>query len=385
MRPLRLLAAALGVAITLVTAGASTGAAEPQPPLPGVAAWRDDPLAAGAVPDPTTAAPAAVAVALTRLSPTQRRRLTRRHPDVVGNLDGAPLTMRYAANRLAVASAYQVAVARADQTQATARQRSAARADADHFASLLRPDAHVLAFDPRGAGRIAVVLGDAARADRLAVVVPGVGVDKARFYDPQAPLGMARNLLAEARAQQPGTRLAVVAWLGYTPPRDIWPEAAENDLARAGVSPLVRLVDGLSATSHARVGLFCHSYGSVVCGLAASKLPATVTDIAVFGSPGMDAPNVTALRTRAHVWAARERADWIQNVPFVQIAGLGHGTDPVSPGFGARVLATTGGAGHAGYLSEAGTQAISNLAMIARGDDSGVVCEDERHCGGAPI
>jgi hypothetical protein len=380
-----LFVAALGMAVTLVTAGASTGAADGEPPLAGISDWQHDSLAARTVPDVSTASPATVAAGFARLSADERHELAVRHPRVVGNLDGVPLGVRYAANRVAVAAAYQEARARATEHDMTGRQRTIARQEAAHYQSLLGGDSHVLAFDPRGAGRIAVVLGDARRAQRLAVVVPGAGVDAAHFYDPQAPLAMARNLLAQARAQRPHTRLAVIAWLGYTAPHDVWPDAAENDLAQAGAPPLVRFVDGLRATSSARIALLCHSYGSVVCGLAAPRLPAAVTDIAVFGSPGMDAPNVAALRTRARVWAGRERSDWIQNVPFVQIAGLGHGSDPVSPGFGARVFATTGGSGHAGYLGSQDTEAIRNLARIAQGEDASVTCAGSPHCTGPSI
>ena len=62
-----------------------------------------------------------------------------------------------------------------------------------------------------------------------------------------------------------------------------------------------------------QVALLCHSYGSVVCGLAAPHLP--VTDIAVFGSPGMDASSVASLDTTARVWAGRESGDSIKYVP----------------------------------------------------------------------
>ena len=101
----------------------------------------------------------------------------------------------------------------------------------------------------------------------------------------------------------------------------------------------------------------------MVCGLAAPHLP--VTDIAVYGSPGMDAASVRALHTTARVWAGREAGDWIRDVPHVRILGLGFGTDPVSPAFGARRFGC-GDSGHSGYLSPGGV-ALRNLAWIALG------------------
>ena len=126
------------------------------------------------------------------------------------------------------------------------------------------------------------------------------------------------------------------------------------------VTPLARHGD--------QVALLCHSYGSVVCGLAAPHLP--VTDIAVFGSPGMDASSVASLDTRARVWAGRESDDPIGFVPHIRLLGLGFGADPMSPGFGARIFAT-GGGGHSGYL-EPGSVSLRNLAWIALGDPAAV-------------
>ena len=112
-----------------------------------------------------------------------------------------------------------------------------------------------------------------------------------------------------------------------------------------------------------QVALLCHSYGSVVCGLAARQLP--VTDIAVYGSPGMDASSVRSLHTTARVWAGREAGDWIRDVPHVRLLGMGFGTDPMSPSFGARRFGC-GGAGHSSYL-QPGSESLRNLAYIALG------------------
>jgi hypothetical protein len=117
-----------------------------------------------------------------------------------------------------------------------------------------------------------------------------------------------------------------------------------------------------------QVALLCHSYGSVVCGLAAPHLP--VTDIAVFGSPGMDASSVASLETKARVWAGLESSDPIRFVPNIQLLGLGFGADPMSPGFGARIFAT-GDGGHSGYL-DPGTVSLRNLTYIALGDAAAV-------------
>ena len=126
-------------------------------------------------------------------------------------------------------------------------------------------------------------------------------------------------------------------------------------------------MDGLARHGD-QVALICHSYGSVLCGLAARKLP--VTDIAVIGSPGMDASSVAALHTTARMWAGRGTGDWIRDVPHIQLLGLGFGQDPTAPAFGARPFAC-GSGGHSDYFRPGGI-ALRNLASIALGDPAGV-------------
>ena len=137
--------------------------------------------------------------------------------------------------------------------------------------------------------------------------------------------------------------------------------------AGQGAQALRPLVTALAQHGD-QVALLCHSYGSVVCGLAAPHLP--VTDIAVFGSPGMDASSVASLHTKARVWAGQESGDPIKYVPHIRLFGLGFGADPMSPGFGARIFAT-GTGGHSGYL-DPGSVSLRNLTYIALGDPAAV-------------
>ncbi|WP_181398232.1 hypothetical protein [Streptomyces sp. ZEA17I] len=80
----------------------------------------------------------------------------------------------------------------------------------------------------------------------------------------------------------------------------------------------------------------------------------------------MLADDVDALRTRARVWAAKAPDDWIDDVPSVRFAGLGHGADPTDPAFGARRIPAYDTQGHAGYFAP-GTESLRVLASIARG------------------
>ncbi|MER6449254.1 hypothetical protein DEJ51_33060 [Streptomyces venezuelae] len=339
-----LVAAAVAVALVGGTAGWASGdsqAAVTGPP-PGTAAWRADTVSGRSLPDPATAAPREVAAFFAGLDDQARRQLLRSHPLVVGNLDGAPLPLRYEANRLAAA--------------ATGEAR---------YASLAAPDRQVLAFDPRGRGQVAEVFGDLESAEHVSVIVPGSDNDAAAYDAPHSPhtgpAGMARAL----REATGSGSVAVVAWIGYTTPVGVGLDAAGGRLARAGAVRLARFTEGLDAVGAPDPVLFCHSYGSVVCGLAARHTDAT--DIVAFGSPGMRADTAAALRTGARVWAARGPSDWIADVPNVEFAGIGHGTDPTSAAFGARRVPAADVEGHTGYFRP-GTQSLAAFAALAKGE-----------------
>ena len=228
---------------------------------------------------------------------------------------------------------------------------------------------HLIDFNPRGPGLAAEVVGNLARARRVAILVPGSDTSLATFDSrgTASPQGSALALAAQARRLDPRTHLAVIAWLGYATPSTLSPAVMTSGDAGQGASALRPLVDDLVRHGH-QVALICHSYGSVVCGLAAPHLP--VTDIAVIGSPGMDASSVRALHTTARVWAGRGTGDWIRFVPHVQFLGLGFGQDPMSAAFGARIFGC-GTGGHSGYFQPGGV-ALRNLADIALGDPAGV-------------
>ncbi|MFE4977051.1 alpha/beta hydrolase [Kitasatospora sp. NPDC056651] len=360
-------AATVALAAVLGTGG---WAADTQTPVtgppPGSADWTADTSLGPRPPDPATTAPADVAAFFAGLSPARQDALAARHPLVVGNLDGAPVPLRYRANALALAAERTRELARAADPALTPQDHEAARTRAERYRALLDGGRHVLAFDPRGRGQVAEVYGDLATARRTAVIVPGSDIDLLRFdraSDPYGtPAGMARALLDATDRQT-----AVIAWAGYTTPLGLGPDAATEDLARAGAPRLTRLLDGLAvSTPQPPPTVFCHSYGSVVCGLA-RPTPAQASGVVVLGSPGMGIGSAADLDPGVPLWAtARNGSDWIGDVPNVHLFGLGHGADPTGPGFGARPLPATGSHGHTGYFAP-GTASLAAYAAVALG------------------
>jgi pimeloyl-ACP methyl ester carboxylesterase len=258
----------------------------------------------------------------------------------LGNHDGAPIAARYTANDRA-------RVANGDP----------------------RPVGRLLAYDRHGAGRIVEVMGNLATARRIAVIVPGMGwnagrVLKERNTNPDGPVMGAVALADRMRHDAPGLPTAVVMWLGYHPPTGIDVDVMRSTRAAAGANRLLSFLRGLPG--RARLTLVCHSYGAVVCGRAASRLPHQVGDLVALAAPGMDVRTAAGLRTTARVWTARANDDPIRFTPFVRVGGFGHGTDPVSARFGAVVMRTGSATGHSHYFRP-GTESLENVARIADG------------------
>ncbi|MDP9949029.1 MULTISPECIES: alpha/beta hydrolase [Streptomyces] len=339
-----------------------------------LAAWARDKIAGRQLPEadtPTTR----LAHFFASLTSAQRMVLAARHPSVVGNLNGAPVAMRYRANRVALGQAVTAERVRSLDPKLSPDGRADARARLDRFRSLLKGDRKILAFDPSGRGRAAEVFGNLDRASRVSVVVPGVDTHLLTLERSQrrytAPVGMAKSLYEAERAASPATRTAVIAWADYTAPVGVGMDAALGALASDGAVRLNALVQALPGRS--RVSLFCHSYGSVVCGIAAHRAPGRVADIAVAGSPGMRAAHAGQLETGARIWAMRDGDDWIGDVPHMEFGGIGHGADPVDPAFGARIVSAAGAAGHSGYFVP-GTESLDNFAAIGVGAYGSVSC-----------
>ncbi|MXM62670.1 hypothetical protein GR925_04220 [Streptomyces sp. HUCO-GS316] len=341
-------------------------------------AWEHGHINGHRLPDPH-AAPAVLTRFFASLTAEERARLARRYPLAVGNMNGAPVSLRYRANRLALAEARKVERGRMHDSRLTPDGQRAAARRMERFGSLMSGNRKILALDPTGSGRVAEVVGDLAEAERISVVVPGVDTDLLTFQRTDrkkysAPVGMAKALYAAERDASPTTRTAVIAWADYTAPDGLGIDSATAMRAEDGAVRLTALLRGLPGSSP--VALFCHSYGSVVCGLAARTLPDRVQDVAVAASPGMRVENASQLHTSAQVWAMRDATDWVQDVPYLEVGGLGHGADPMSSAFGARVLSAEGARGHSGYF-EPGTASLLNFAEIGVGAYGAVVCADE--------
>ncbi|MDR3202756.1 MAG: alpha/beta hydrolase family protein [Bifidobacteriaceae bacterium] len=217
------------------------------------------------------------------------------------------------------------------------------------------------------------VFGALATADAIAVLVPGVGHDPADFdsrrdaaQDPSASPSTlpdrARALRQAASEADPDASLAVVAWLGYTPPSGVMDALGAAPIA-AGAANLAAFQRFLNqANPEAPVTWVCHSYGSLVC---ASALESADPDaLALIGSPGVQVDHASQLATAAPVFAARGEADPIALTRALDLLGGGFGADPANPGFGAKTIACDPRAGHSDYFRP-GSRQLAGLADVA--------------------
>ncbi|WP_053755252.1 alpha/beta hydrolase [Streptomyces sp. MMG1533] len=300
------------------------------------------------------------------LSAAARPQVPAPAPAALASVTAATLDEAYAANRANAEEASGMAAAHGDRERAAADR------------AMAGPSRDYLAFDGRGSGRATEVFGDLAHADRIAVLVPGSDTSLDTYDRFRATAAHLQKELVRQSAAATGPRTAVVAWLGYETPGTISATVTTTGRAEQAAPHLrefIRQLRGIVGRQ-AQLSLLCHSYGSVVCGSAASGAASSldVDDIALVGSPGTGVDSTAALHTRARVWAARGSDDWVREVPHIRAdlfgTTVGFGTDPVSPSFGARVFAA-GDGGHSDYFAP-GSVALANLARIVLGETSEV-------------
>lgn len=401
-----------GDGLVLVMAGefAATVAFEPTRRAAALQDW-------STMPSPTEfleLSPAAVAQRFDTLSPRLAARLVLDSPALIGGLDGAPPRLRYQANRILIARH----IRQLEEPPAVGSpgaegpgtwpvvsflyfRYAASLADfrerqVEELRRWLDEARQILLFDPRRDGRVVEVFGDLESAVNVAVVVPGIGKEIGSFGDGGGGFrATARNLEQAVRRGDGGGSTATIAWLGYDPPDGA--DAVLRAAAIEGSSALRSFVEGIDPGDSRHVSVIGHSYGSVVAGVAAAA-GLDVDELVFVGSPGttLDTAADALIRPGGTVWAATANWDpigagispkelpprWVPPLlaPVwllrdLQNGGaeeLWHGTNPVSPAFGAEEFATDGAVGHSSYFEE-GTDSLANLARIVTGRFEDVV------------
>lgn len=311
--------------------------------------------------------PRAIAALWHSLTPAERDRLARDHPEL-GSVAGLPAAQRDALNRTRLSRLLDAGAA--GQLDATAH--AALEALAGHLA--VDPDRHLLAL--HADGRAVVASADPDGADRVVTLVPGTG----------SSLTSIDTTATRAQALCDTESCVSVAWQGYHAPQDLKSAAFGTDLATAHATDLRDFASGLDAVDvqdghdapHAVIG---YSYGSTVLGAAASDPRGLAADRMVHvGSPGAYADSLADQRvddggrtrpaTSDDVASAASRWD---PIPWWSVTGLlgalpgadGFGaptTDVTEPGHGPGALRTA----HSGYF-DPGTVSLTEIGRLVQG------------------
>lgn len=257
------------------------------------------------------------------------------YPGVVGNLTGAKLSDRIAANRIRAAAVVAGSRAWPSPDRPWTGEPRPPRRDLAH---LLDPGRQLIHFDPLANDRMGSwveVRGDLDTAEHLAVLVPGGSAFIASGMDDSfaASGNFGRySARADSFVEAAGGELAVIVWAGAESPSG-WIDEADPSWAQAAAPGLVDFVTDLDRQLGERevsITVVGHSYGGAVVGLAeVAGFPADrILHVASAGAGhGVDAVTDYAnpCRQRYAMMAPGDPISYVQDIP--QATGLGHGAE----------------------------------------------------------
>lgn len=327
------------------------------------------------------------------LTPDQQSTLALTEPGVIGNLDGVPVGVRYAANRVAIQKEYGAESAYLAQLGVDRPEFKRTKARVDTLRGFLNPrektgidpttnrivtvefPRQFLVFDPASGsvadpkatpypdGRVAEVVGDLENAKNVAFRIPGI-TNRLDNYDGFGRGGY--DLVADpSKKGAERTDTAVVSWLGYDTPE--LGDSVDPAKAKTGGKALADFRSGISVNLRpdATLDVFAHSYGTLVTSKAL-QFGMQAKSVAFMGSPGLG-PNIHSVADfhmpGTTFYALRAPADMVS---YTQ----GLGDDPADFEDITR-LGTAGPTGqshgHSQYYTP-GTGSLANLQEVLFGD-----------------
>lgn len=314
--------------------------------------------------------------------PDLRDELLRKHPGILGNLDGIPYDVRAAANYAVLKDLYESDL---DEPQ---------RSEIQALWNEVGPHgtgAHLIAFDPDGSAQTTAALWYGAYdAENVSVLIPGMDSNVAGVGE----WGIsARDL----NAGVPGT--ASVVWFGYDSPNK--PEEPFMHRAEDGAAALTGFLRGLEVLQpSSQITVVAHSYGSTTAALAIGSRPdgLGVDQFIVVGSAGFpedaeilanlqsaDAPQIYATLSEDDLWARVGRESLLlsqhSTIPETMDGVIEFGSDGGLDAEGQSLIATPGHGSHAGdgpggYLMD-GSESFYNIQQIIENGRPGTEMDGE--------
>ncbi|AOS61730.1 alpha/beta hydrolase [Actinoalloteichus hymeniacidonis] len=358
--------------------------------------------------------PAANAGWWNSLSEEEQAQLLQDSPELIGNLDGLPASVRDEANRAQLDGERQRLEAEIADLEAQlddrflggwftdlddrldqAREQLAA-VDAIET-TLDRGDRQLLLFDlSHEQARAAVAVGDVDTADHVAVLTPGFTTtvqDSLEGYDNQMR-DLQRQAEDESLRYGDGGSVATVAWLGYDAPQAdlglLNPKEAvwSPQPAQRGAEDLADFYRGIDAsrTEDPHLTALGHSYGSTTTGYALQQ-ETGVDDAVFFGSPGLGTSDVTDLQVPAgSTYVIEARNDFVADLGGTAPFGIDPNQMDGVTGLSAREEQLPDGRrlneseGHSAYLAPDSTSQY-NMSVIVSGNADRAVHDDGRGFG----
>ena len=310
-------------------------------------------------------------------------------PQLVGNLDGIPYSIRDVANRSVLTSTMRslnetIANESGRTVVENAKQQlHMLQSISDALGDGRSSNRTLMTLDVTGQGRAAIVLGDLRTADYVSYLVPGMfftienqmgdWVDAAsRLHDEELSwLALLGPGAGTATTENP--TVATVAWIGYHTPNLTNVGGIQN--AYEGRDSLASAIEGLQSLrvgNEPYVSVIAHSYGSTAALMALTEYDFQIDALAMVGSPGSPAKSVNDLHVRSgNVYVGEAAWDPIPNSAYF-------GSDPGAKSYGAKPMGVSGATdpltklalgastGHNEYFS-AGTESMRNFALIGIG------------------
>ncbi|MFZ4585949.1 MAG: alpha/beta hydrolase [Acidimicrobiia bacterium] len=256
-----------------------------------------------------------------QLERSDRKWLVVNHPELIGGVNGVPLAIRFAANRVIVARALdRVEWERASLVEAIDRrvsvlsyesnsiareleQRRLRHAHADvatldrqieRYRELLEPRVEssgrtvkrqFLRVDPYAlrSGAIVEVIGDLESAGSVAVIIPGATQN---FFTHRHSRKRAERLHDACASLDARANTAIIAWTGYdSPQRKL--DGLRSPHARSAAPLLLSDIEGLELPAHVVTTVIGHCYGARPIAHAL-RLGLKVDNVVLAGHLGMD-------------------------------------------------------------------------------------------------
>jgi hypothetical protein len=359
------------------------------------------------------------------LSNEEREEYKAAFPEIIGNLDGIPSTVRDEANRENIH--LLIAQLEGQHDEASKEKLEGLKGIQNKLNAGGQPPMFLLGIGLEGNGRAIVAYGNPDTSKNVSAYAPGLGTKlNSEFSD--GTVKRAYYTATEAQKFDPSS--SSIVWLGYDAPQSIDVMTATD--AERGAPTYNSFMSGISATNEnadPHITAIGHSYGSRLVGGAtqeAGGIPGA-DDIILVGSPGVGVDKAEDLGVgKDHVWVGAAENDIVTKLPSSKEAVAGtmgffgggppgaylggevadqgdddiwFGKDPASKAFGANRFETLPGPelvqpsfpdvlgskldieAHSNYFSpEEGKDRVSaqNIAAIVAGHPEYVIRETSR-------